>query len=186
MSEEVKYGAILLDPPWAFDTYARAGVVPARTSEQPYATMSLAAIAALPVPTLAARDAAIFLWQSDSLQHATSFLAIAWGLKVVTDNVFIWVKPSIGLGYWSRKRAETVALLTRGRPKRMSGGVDQVIEAPRREHSRKPDEIYSRIESLVAGPYLEMFSRQRWPGWDQWGNECDKFAVDNVDYSLLE
>ena len=47
----------------------------------------------------------------------------------------------------------------------------------RREHSRKPDEIYSRIEALVDGPYLEMFARQRWPGWDSLGNEVDKFEV---------
>lgn len=46
---------------------------------------------------------------------------------------------------------------------------------PRREHSRKPDGIHERIERLVAGPYLELFARQKRPGWDVWGNEVDKF-----------
>ncbi len=51
----------------------------------------------------------------------------------------------------------------------------QLIIAPRREHSRKPDEQYERIEALVGGPYLEMFARQSRPGWDQFGNETTKF-----------
>lgn len=172
-----RYGAILLDPPWGFDTYAKPGQVPAR-GEQPYPTMQLWQIAALPVPDLLTSDGAVFLWESDSLPRAAALLCDAWGLRYVTGNVFIWRKPSIGMGYWSRKECETVALLTRGKPSRLSASVRQVIDAPRREHSRKPDEIYGRIEALVAGPYLEMFARQTWPGWDAWGNEVGKFDVD--------
>ena len=103
-------------------------------------------------------------------------LIAAWGF-VYKTVAFIWVKPSIGMGYWSRKQAELCLLATKGRPKRLSGGVRQVIEAPRREHSRKPDDIYERIEQLVGGPYLEMFARQFWPGWDAWGAEVDKFEI---------
>ena len=171
----MKYGAILLDPPWSFDTYAKKGQVPAR-GEQPYQTMSLRKIAALPVPELMADNCAVFLWKSDTLPHGAQFLATAWGLTIPTDPVFVWVKPSIGMGYWSRKRSEQVILLKKGRPKRLSGGIDQVIEAPRRGHSRKPDEIYSRIEALVGGPYLEMFARQQRLGWSAWGNEINKFS----------
>ena len=171
-----KYQAILIDPPWPFNTYARKGVVPARGA-QPYETMTMESMAALPIDRLAAKDCALFLWQSDSLPGASVRLAEAWGVTVKTDNVFIWRKPSIGMGYWSRKECETVALLTRGKPRRVGKGVRQVIDAPRREHSRKPDEIYRRIEALVGGPYLEMFARQEWPGWKSWGNETGKFPV---------
>lgn len=173
----VRFGAILIDPPWAFRTYSRKDVVPARGA-QPYPTMTLDEIAALPVGDLAARDCALFLWKSDSLPLAPAALASAWGFRIVTDNVFVWVKPSIGLGYWSRKRSESAALLVRGKPKRLSGGVDQVIETPRREHSRKPDCVHDRIESLVAGPYLEMFARKSRRGWYTWGNEATKFDED--------
>jgi N6-adenosine-specific RNA methylase IME4 len=173
----MKFKAILIDPPWSFDTYSHKGQVPAR-GKQPYRTLSLREIAGLPVPEFMADNCAVFLWKSDTLPHAASFLATAWGLTIPTDPVFVWVKPSIGMGYWSRKRSEQVVLLKKGRPKRISCGVDQVIEAPRREHSRKPDEIYSRIESLVSGPYLEIFARQQWPGWSAWGNETGKFPVE--------
>lgn len=172
----MKYGAILMDPPWAFDTYTRKAVVPAR-GKQPYLTMQLHEIAGLPIPELAAKDCALFMWQSDALPHAAGILASTWGFKIVTDNVFIWRKDKIGMGYWSRKEAETVALLTRGHPSPKAHDVRQVIDAPRREHSRKPDEIYERIERLVAGPYLEMFARQRRHGWDAQGNEVDKFET---------
>jgi N6-adenosine-specific RNA methylase IME4 len=66
-------------------------------------------------------------------------------------------------------------LATRGSPKRLNADVRQGIIEPRREHSRKPDCIHERIERLVAGPYVELFARQRRPGWDCWGNEVDKF-----------
>lgn len=183
----MKYGAILIDPPWAFKTFSKEKALPTRMRNQQgdqsggedthYKLMTLGEIAGLPVPKLAAKNCAVFLWQSDPLSHAPHMLAEAWGFKVITSPIFIWVKPSIGMGYWARKRAECVAMLKRGTPKRKSTGVDQVIEAPRREHSRKPDEIYGRIEALVDGPYLEMFARQKWLGWDSWGDETNKFEA---------
>jgi N6-adenosine-specific RNA methylase IME4 len=66
-------------------------------------------------------------------------------------------------------------LATRGKPKRLNADVRQGIIAPRREHSRKPDNIHERIERLVAGPYCELFARQLRPNWHTWGNQTDKF-----------
>lgn len=170
----VAYSAILIDPPWNFRTYSKKDVVPAR-GEQPYTTMKLEDIAKVPIQDFMNKDCAVFLWKSASLPLAAAYLANEWGLRIVTDDVFVWDKGSIGMGYWSRKESETVALLTKGHPRRISKGVRQMIRSKRREHSRKPDEIYSRIEALVAGPYLEMFARQAWPGWDAWGNEVSKY-----------
>lgn len=178
----IKYGAILMDPPWSFKTYSGDETMPHR-GDEPYPVMPFYKIAGLPVPDLLAKNGAVFLWESDSLPLATTTLAEVWGLRVATRNVVVWRKPSIGMGYWSRKECETVSILVRGHPPRLSGGVRQVIDAPRREHSRKPDEIYERIEALVGGPYLEMFARQRRPGWDAWGNEVDKFGG-SLEYDL--
>ena len=130
----------------------------------------------LPVADKAAPDAALFLWTVDSHLQTALTLIDAWGF-IYKTIAFIWVKPSIGMGYWSRKEAEVCLLATRGKPKRLHADVRQVISAPRREHSRKPDQIYASIERLVGGPYLEMFARQRWPGWDQYGDQVDKFEV---------
>jgi hypothetical protein len=79
----------------------------------------------------------------------------------------------IGCGYWTRANPEQCLLATRGRPQRLLRSVRQLIFAPRRLHSQKPDETCERIEALVSGPYLEMFARERRPGWDCWGSEVD-------------
>lgn len=83
----------------------------------------------------------------------------------------------MGFGYWTRKQVEPCWLFTRGSPKRVSKGVRQLIVEPRREHSRKPEAQYARIEALVDGPRLELFARSQRAGWDSWGNEIEKFGA---------
>ena len=107
----------------------------------------------------------------------------AWGFTYKTVG-FVWVKTNrkastlfMGLGYHTRQNAELCLLATRGKPKRLSGGVHQIIMSPRREHSRKPDEIYERIEALYPGPYLEIFSRTDREGWDAWGYEAGRWSA---------
>jgi N6-adenosine-specific RNA methylase IME4 len=96
----------------------------------------------------------------------------AWGFRYSTV-AFVWNKvtskgrPFFGGGKATRKGAELCLLFLRGSLDRRSASVRQVITAPVREHSRKPDEIYDRIEALVAGPYLELFSRTMRAGWNQ-------------------
>lgn len=115
----------------------------------------------------------------------------AWGFRFKTVAL-TWVKttqsaPGLGvgddkawhkgLGYWSRGNPEQCLLFTRGSPRRLSASVRQLIVAPRREHSRKPDESYASIETLVPGPRLELFSRTPRDGWDSWGAQAERFAV---------
>lgn len=181
------FGCILADPPWSFRTYDGKSAVPTVAAD-PYATMSITDMKALPVAEVAAPDCALFMWIVGAHLLEAIDLAGAWGFAYKTD-AFIWTKMrgdtpdlfrqqhSMGMGYWTRKEAETCLLFTRGRPKRLGKGVRQIIEAPRREHSRKPDETHVRIEALVAGPYLEMFAREPRPGWTAWGNETAKFGV---------
>jgi N6-adenosine-specific RNA methylase IME4 len=84
--------------------------------------------------------------------------------------------PAIGMGKWSRNAAECCLLFTRGNPSPASHSVRQVRLAPRREHSRKPDEFREDIEALFGDvPRLEMFSRSDRPGWSHWGMEVEKF-----------
>lgn len=169
------FGAILADPPWAFRTYSKLDVAPARGA-QPYNVMSIADIKALPVAESAAKDCLLFMWTVSHLQAEAYDVAAAWGFKPVSV-AFIWDKGAMGMGYWTRQEAEICHLFKRGKPRRLSRGVRSVIRAPRREHSRKPDEQYSRIEALVQGPYLEMFSRQNRSGWTSWGNQTEMFEA---------
>lgn len=165
-----QYGAILCDPPWLFKTHSTRGRD--RSPDKHYDCMSIDEMKALKLP--AAADCALFMWVVDAHLVEALGLMSAWGFTYKTI-AFIWVKPVMGLGYWSRKEAECCLFGVRGHPKRLGKGVRQVIRAPRREHSRKPDEIYDRIERLVGGPYLEIFSRTDRPGWDAIGNQTGMF-----------
>lgn len=136
--------------------------------------MKYPSLAEMPVGDSATKDCALFMWVVDSHLDVGIDLAKAWGFKFKTI-AFVWDKGRMGMGYWTRKQAEVCLLFTRGKPLRLDKGVRQIIRAPRREHSRKPDEQYSLIERLVGGPYLEIFARQQHPGWTSWGNETDKF-----------
>lgn len=182
------YGAIMADPPWHFNTWSDKGRnrcpdAPAQQkglAERHYSTMSLAEIKTLPVKQVAAADCALFLWSVDCMLPAALSIGEQWGFTFKTV-AFTWVKRKIdggahiGLGYWTRGNPEQCLLFTRGKPRRQSASVRQLIEAPRREHSRKPDEASSRVEALVTGPYLELFARTTREGWDSWGDQSEKF-----------
>jgi N6-adenosine-specific RNA methylase IME4 len=184
----LKYGAILADPPWAYQVWSAKGT--GRSAEQHYDTMWAEDIAALDVDGLAAPDCVLFLWATWPCLKQAMALIETWGFTYKTC-AFDWMKasntqpdffqeevaPQIGGGYWTRSNTEPCLLATRGKPKRLNADVRQGIIAPRCEHSRKPDGIHERIERLVAGPYLELFARQQRKGWTVWGNETDKFKA---------
>lgn len=183
----MKYGAILADPPWAYQVWSAKGT--GRSAEQHYDTMSATEIAAMNIADMAADDCVLFLWATWPCLKQALDLTESWGFTYKTC-AFDWMKASntqpdffqeevpaqIGLGHWTRSNTEPCLLATRGKPKRLNADVRQGIIAPRREHSRKPDGIHERIERLVAGPYLELFARQSTrPGWTFWGNQIDRF-----------
>lgn len=180
------FGAILADPPWGFKMFNSVRAVPCR-GEQPYPTLKTPEICALPVEGLAAEDSVLLIWVTWPMLKDGIDVLEAWGFTYKTCG-FCWVKGNslplfpddfkdrIGLGFWTRANSEVCLLGTRGKPKRLNADVRQIVQAPLREHSRKPDGIHERIERLVAGPYLELFARQKRPNWTVWGNQTEKFA----------
>ena len=151
--------------------------------------MNMQQIRELPVADLAANDCALFLWTTDPMLPQALDLIAKWGFTYKTV-AFVWAKlnknaPSTlwtekdfftGMGYWTRANAELCLLATRGKPQRQSASVRRLLVSPRREHSRKPDEIADRIVQLMGDvTRIELFSRQSRPGWAHWGNESTKF-----------
>jgi N6-adenosine-specific RNA methylase IME4 len=176
------FGAVLADPPWRFRTWSETNQ--AKSASRHYQLMEMADMEAMPVAEVAADDCVLLMWAVNPMLPQALRLIDAWGFKLKTV-AFTWAKRSprntswhVGLGYWTRQNTEQCLLATRGKPKRKptATSVQQLLVSPRREHSRKPDEQYKRIEALVDGPYLELFARQPWPGWTAWGNQTDKFA----------
>jgi N6-adenosine-specific RNA methylase IME4 len=183
VSGALRYGAILADPPWSFDTYSAKGK--GKSADRHYPCMSFAEIGALPVGDLAAEDCALFLWVTmPTLPRALDVIR-AWGFTY-KSRAFAWAKQTctgrhwaFGCGYGTRKGVEDCLLAVRGRPRRLETGkgVRELVVAPTRGHSRKPDEVRDRIRSLFPGPYVELFARSRAEGWDvELSNKPDKFG----------
>lgn len=175
---EGRFSTIAADPPWAYRTYSKKNQT--RSAENHYATMTLEDIAALPVASVAADDCVLLLWATNPMLPQALDVMKAWGFTYKA-KAFTWVKTTpktneswapnyhMGLGHWTRQNTEDCLLGTRGKPKRVSKGVRQLIVAPRREHSRKPEKFYSSFEALLVGPYLDLFSRESRTGWVGWG-----------------
>lgn len=184
---ESTYKCILADPPWHYRTRGKHSG--GRHASTHYPTMSVSEIAAVPVGDLAADDCALFLWTVQWLPpRDVEIILDAWAFDYKTI-AFVWVKLTTksgllhwGMGHSTRNGAEFCLLATRGRSLIAAKDVHQVIVAPVREHSRKPDETYDRIERLLAlqepGDKIELFARQSWPGWEAWGIETTRFALD--------
>jgi len=143
-----------------------------------YPTMDLQEIAQLPVGRLAADDSHLYLWVPNALLREGLEVMEAWGFVYKTHLVWYKVRrdggpDGRGVGFYFRNVTEMVLFGVRGNLRTLAPGRTQVnlFATRKREHSRKPDEIYGIVEACSPGPYLELFARFRRPGWKQWGNE---------------
>ena len=182
------YDVVLADPPWKFHHYSAKGEGKAATRH--YRTMSFEDICALPVSHLGRGDCILFMWCCwPSLPQAVDVLK-GWGFNYVTGGAWhkrtSTGKSAFGTGYVLRSATEPYLIGTLGNPK-TARNIRNVIEtsdatvldAERREHSRKPDAQYEILERMfpAAVRRIELFARNTRPGWDVWGNETEKFGV---------
>ena len=172
----MKYSIIYADPPWRFNTYSDKGKD--RSPEKHYPCQGIEWIKSLPINDIAAKDSVLFLWSIGSMLPEAFDVITSWGFTYKTIG-FTWVKQNIkspsyftGLGYWTRCNPEYCLLATKGKPKRQSKSVRELIVTPRQAHSKKPDETRDRIVQLCGDlPRVELFARQPTDGWDVFGNE---------------
>jgi len=187
------YGAIVADPASKFKSYTSIqsqNPQSRRDNERHYRVMDFAALAALPVKELAVPAGChLFLWTSGPFLPQALRLIEAGGFKYST-RAFTWLKTKrswasgdpltesdfpVGLGLTTRAQSEVVLLARRGNCRRRRKDVRELILAPRREHSRKPDEFYRRVEMYCDGPFVDLFAREQRPNWSTWGDETDRF-----------
>jgi len=185
----LSYDVILADPATRFETYSAAGA--GKSPDAHYDTMGWDELAALPVSQLGRGDCLLMMWACwPSLQQSLDLLR-AWGFRYVTGGA--WHKrtssgkSAFGTGYVMRSATEPYLIGTMGSPvtanniRNVIETADlDVIDAVRREHSRKPDEQYSVCERIAprALRFAELFARQSRPGWDSWGNQTTKFEAE--------
>lgn len=182
------YDLVAIDCPWPWQTYSVKGQ--AKSPEAQYQTMSMDDIAALRVGDLLAPGGVVVMWATWPMIEAQCKILRGWGLEAKSGGV--WAKRTEsgklrwGTGYVLRSLCEPFLIATLpGAP--IAKGIvpnffetieDVVLDGIAREHSRKPEKFYALMERLVPdGRRADLFSRQRRPGWDSWGNELDKFEA---------
>lgn len=170
-----KYNIIYADPAWHYQVWAEGSK---RNVTSKYSTMNPQEIWDLPVQDIADKNCILFLWVTFPKLLEGIETINKWGFTYKTCG-FNWVKKNKiadsffwGMGYWTRANTELCLIATKGKPKRISKGVHQVVYERIREHSRKPDCIRDKITELCGDlPRIELFARQKADGWDSWGNE---------------
>jgi len=171
------FATILADPPWQFQN--RTGkMAPEHKRLLRYPTMELEEICDLPVRKLAAARSHLYLGVPNALPSEGLEVMRRWGFTYKTNLVWYKVRKDggpdgRGVGFYFRNVTELILFGVRGNVRTLPPGRTQVnlLATRKREHSRKPDEIYEIIEACSPGPYLELFARFRRRGWCQWGNE---------------
>jgi N6-adenosine-specific RNA methylase IME4 len=174
-----KYATILADPPWRFQN--RTGkMAPEHRRLTRYGTMTFDEIATLPVREIATDTAHLYLWVPNALLAEGLRVMSGWGFTYKTNIVWHKIRKDggpdgRGVGFYFRNVTEMVLFGVRGKEARtLAPGRRQVniIKTKKREHSRKPDELYDIIEACSRKPYLELFARGTRKGWTNWGNEA--------------
>jgi len=186
------YDIIYSDPPWFYNS-RKAGnernYLPTKFgggAEKHYALMKDSEILAMR-PTIdekVAKDCALFLWATCPRLDSAIEVIKGWGFRYCTV-AFVWEKvnrtdgaPIFNPGYYTASNVELVLLGCRGSMRPDRPMIQQVIKAPRRRHSQKPDEVRTCIEMMYPNARrLEMFARERVEGWDAHGNEVESDLV---------
>lgn len=176
-----KFGTILIDPPWRFSN--RTGKVgPEHKRLYRYKTMSFEEIAQLPIGELALPKSHLYLWCPNALLLEALTIMKRWGFTYKTNIVWYKVRKDggpdgRGVGFYFRNVTELLLFGVKGKLRTLKPGRTQVniLITRKREHSRKPEEVYDLIERCSPEPYLELFARERVPRWEQWGDELDTY-----------
>ena len=183
-----KYNIIYADPPWQYKVWSKKGN--GRSAESHYKTLGIKEIVNMKdfIKDISADDCVLFIWITNPCLKEAIQVIEEWGFTYKTCG-FAWVKRNKkanswfwGMGYWTRANSELCLIATKGKIKRISRKVHQIIDTPIEEHSKKPAIVRDRIVELMGDlPKIELFAREKADGWDVWGNEVNS----DVNFQIL-
>ena len=160
-----KYKTIYADPPWL----ESGGGKIKRGADKHYPLMKTKDICALDVKSIADDNCWLFMWVTNNFLKDGLDVMESWGFRYVTN--FVWVKDRFGIGYYFRGQHELCLFGVKGNLKPIKRNVSSVLWAERRKHSQKPELARDKINEMSHDPKIELFARERFDGWDCWGNE---------------
>ena len=175
-SADGPFDIVVIDPPWPMQKIDRE--VRPNQDAFDYPTMTPEELQAFWRDEMESRinpDCHLFVWTTQRFLPAALGFIEAVGFRYVLT--FVWHKAGgfqpIGLPQYNCEFAIYARL---GAPVFIdTKEFPCCFEAPRREHSRKPDVFYDMIRRVTGGSRIDVFSRETREGFAQYGNEVEKF-----------
>ena len=167
------FRTLVVDPPWPQRKTGLRAVRPLQFRDLPYNTMGLEEMKKFPIDNFAAQDSHIYLWTINKYLRESFSILDAWGFKF--HVVLVWNKPTGVCPFSFQFRNEFVLFGYRGPLELKKIGLPTNFSAGVREHSRKPDELYRIAEIVSHPPRIDIFSREKRDGWEQFGDELNIF-----------
>lgn len=180
-----KYELVYCDPSWQFNDKNTGGSYKSGSANV-YEVMSAKQMCDLPIKNITADNCLLAMWHVGAMPVEALRLVNSWGFTLKTMSGLLWhkttkpdkktgeVKDAFGMGHWTRQSTESCLFAVKGRPKRINASVRNFIESPRMAHSAKPAEARNRLVQLLGDvPRVELFAREKSPGWDTVGLDID-------------
>jgi N6-adenosine-specific RNA methylase IME4 len=168
------FDVISVDPPWPYEGESKSVTsfdAVGRRVANPYPEMSIEDIKKIEMPLM--DDAVVLLWTTHRFLPDAFEILKEWGMDY--KATLVWNKEKIGMGAWFRMQCEFCIVGVKGKPYWENTTFRDILNEPRREHSRKPDSFFDMIEKITMGRRLEYFSREKRNGWEVFGNDLNKF-----------
>jgi N6-adenosine-specific RNA methylase IME4 len=185
-----KFSTILADPPWLFDNKT-GKIAPEHKRLYRYRTMTNEEIMSLPIRELAADKAHLYLWIPNALVGLGLEVMKAWGFTYKTNIIWYKVRKDggpdrRGVGFYFRNVTEMVLFGVKGSMRTLPPGrkMPNIIISRKREHSRKPEQLYPIIQQCSPAPYIELFARFPHPGWVCWGDQTESYKPPKNLYTI--
>tara|TARA_Y100000385_G_scaffold274732_1_gene318226 strand:+ start:2511 stop:3629 length:1119 start_codon:yes stop_codon:yes gene_type:complete len=168
------FDVVSVDPPWNYEgenknktSFDSVG----RRVANPYPEMSTQEIKQIELPLM--EDSIVFLWTTHKFLPDALEILKEWNLEY--KGTLVWNKEKMGMGAWFRMQCEFCLVGIKGKPYWENTKYRDILNEPRREHSRKPDSFFTMVEEITLGRRLEYFSREKRQGWEVFGNDINKF-----------
>jgi N6-adenosine-specific RNA methylase IME4 len=182
-----KFGTVMADPPWLFNN-STGKMAPEHKRLFRYQTMTNEEIMSMPINEVTLPKSHLYLWVPNALIETGLEVMKRWGFTYKTNIVWYKVRKDggpdrRGVGFYFRNVTELLLFGVKGNIRTLGPGrsMPNIITSQKREHSRKPDEVYDVVEKCSEGPYLELFARHSRNNWVSWGNQVDSESVsDNL------
>jgi N6-adenosine-specific RNA methylase IME4 len=168
------FDVVSVDPPWPYEGESKNVTsfdAVGRRVANPYPEMSIEQIKKIEMPLM--NDSVVLLWTTHKFLPDAFEILKEWNLEY--KATLVWNKEKIGMGAWFRMQCEFCLVGIKGKPYWNNTTFRDILNEPRREHSRKPDGFFEMIEQITLGRRLEYFSREKRNGWEVFGNDINKF-----------